>query len=141
MVELEDEPDLTVAELRQRLIVHGEHIVPVEAHGAAGRPIQRSQNVQEGRLADAGRADDGHQLAALDLQAHALQHVDLALVQLEGFVEVDGRNHHSYRKASAGSRRAACRQGWIVARNVMVIADTATVTTSMILMFTGMRLR
>ena len=40
MVELEDEPDPPVAELRQRLVVQGEHIVPIKVHGPAGRAIQ-----------------------------------------------------------------------------------------------------
>src|SRR5919197_2200259 len=40
---------------------------------ATGRPLERPHQVEEGRLAGAGGADDGHELAGADAEANALQ--------------------------------------------------------------------
>src|SRR3989442_952693 len=57
------------------------------------RATQSAEDVEQSRLTHTGGADDGRQLAALDLQAHALQHVDHGLVQLEGFFEIARFDH------------------------------------------------
>jgi hypothetical protein len=47
--------------------------VPFEPVAAAGGTIEAAQDVHQGRLAGAGGADDGQELAALDLQVDAAQ--------------------------------------------------------------------
>ncbi len=45
---------------------------------------QADQHAQQGRLADAGGADDGHERAARNRQVEAAQHLGATAVALEG---------------------------------------------------------
>ncbi len=45
---------------------------PADAHLASGRLLQAGDDVERGRLAAAGRAQQGHELAVLDAQVHVL---------------------------------------------------------------------
>src|SRR6266849_2858176 len=89
VVELEDEADLAVAEDRQLGLRAGEHVPPVEEEATPARLVERSQEMEEGRLADPGLAHDGDALARLDLQVEPGQHlydgrtVDIALLELD----------------------------------------------------------
>ena len=75
MERLEDEAELLraepveVADLRERLAV--------EVDLAGGGLVQRAQQVQQGRLAAAAGAHDGHVLAAADADRNVLDGVDL----------------------------------------------------------------
>ena len=60
---LEDEADPPAPQRGQLPVGQRGDVVPVDAHGAAGRPVQGADDVQHRRLAGAGRADDGDQLA------------------------------------------------------------------------------
>ena len=102
----------------------------VEPDPAAGRRQQPGDAVQRGRLAAAGRAEQGDELALLDGQRHVAQRVDdaeLAAQPVEPqFLEVGGvdaslgllradllvpnaeRLHHRVRRPAAG--RSACRR-------------------------------
>ena len=89
---LEDEADLAVANFGQAIIVHLAHVLSVEQIHAAGRHIQRPQDVHQGRFAGAGRAHDGHHLAGVDLQRDAAQGMHLKVahaVDLGHVTDVD----------------------------------------------------
>ena len=51
------------AQRRELALAHRRHVVPGHPHDAGGRPLQRAHDVQQRRLARAGRADDRGQLA------------------------------------------------------------------------------
>ena len=57
---------------------------PSIMHVAGGRILQPGDDAQQRRLAAAGRADEDDELAILDLEVDALQHLDPA----EGFADV-----------------------------------------------------
>src|SRR5208337_2981801 len=59
VVGLEHETDLTVPHGGELLIVQGAQFLPVERDGAAGGPVERADDVEQGALARTGRANDG----------------------------------------------------------------------------------
>ena len=95
MVKLKNKADLPIAEFRQPLVGSREDVFSIEADGPAGRTIEGSQNMQEGRLSYSRRSDNGHDFATLDLQADAVEHMDVGLAQPERLVEIDCGNHQS----------------------------------------------
>src|SRR6185437_4532840 len=73
---------------------NGHEIFATDERSARGRLIQSVEDVQQGALPGARRADDGHQLATLDLQVQPTQGNDLQicdLVDLEEVFAVDVR--------------------------------------------------
>ena len=89
---LEDEADGAVAELGDLRVVHREHERPSKSISPGGRRVQRAEHVQEGALARAGRADQRDELALLDVERDAAQHVDALAVQevaLEDVAELE----------------------------------------------------
>ena len=60
------------------LFLRDVHAVKVDL--ARRRHLQQVQRPQQRRLAGAGRADDDHHVAALDVDAHIVERLDLALV-------------------------------------------------------------
>ena len=76
MVELEDEADLAVAERRQIALVHRRQRLAAEPDLAGGRTVERTEDVQQGALADAGLADDHDLLAGVHVQVELAQHFD-----------------------------------------------------------------
>jgi hypothetical protein len=50
--------------------------------------IERAENVQQGRLADAGAPDDRKTFPGLDAEVDTPQHFDLAVAGLKGLVEL-----------------------------------------------------
>ena len=85
-VVLPDEADLGPLVLHQLLLAEAEQVQPVHIEPSGGGPVQAADHIQEGALAAAGIADDGHELAALHLAVHTLQGHDLGLV---GLVDLD----------------------------------------------------
>ena len=79
-MELEDEADLAVAERRLLALAQPEDVDAVEQHRAAGRLVERAEDVQQRALADAGLSDDGDRLAGGDLEVEVDQHVDAPAV-------------------------------------------------------------
>ena len=77
MERLEDEAEL----LRPQPVETADPRVglAVEIDLARGGPIERAEQVQQGRLAAAAGAHDGHVFAAADVEAHVLQGMDLAV--------------------------------------------------------------
>ena len=73
---LEDEADPPCAQRGQPPVGHARHVVPGDPDGPLGRPVERAEEVQERRLARAGRADDRDELAALDPEVDRLEGVD-----------------------------------------------------------------
>ena len=69
---LEDEADLAVADVGELVDVELRDLLAVEAVGAAARRVEAADDVEQGRLAGAGRTDDGDELAGLDLEVEPL---------------------------------------------------------------------
>ena len=59
------------------------HLLSLKANGAAVRLLQQIQAPKEGGLAAAGGADDGNDLALVNVQIKALEHLQLAKVFLQ----------------------------------------------------------
>ena len=72
---LEDEPDLAVAHDCELVVVEAADVDPVEEVAAAGRHVEAADDVHQGALAAAGRADDRDEVAALDREGDAAQSV------------------------------------------------------------------
>ncbi|MBA2297469.1 MAG: ATP-binding cassette domain-containing protein [Actinobacteria bacterium] len=66
--ELEDETDVPPAKPGQLVVLQGRDLHAVDLDRAARRPVEPGENVHESRLARAGRAHDGGQVTAGDLQ-------------------------------------------------------------------------
>ena len=81
---LEDEADLLVADGRDLEARELVDVVSLQAVGAGGGGVEAAEDVHEGRLAGAGRADDRHHLPALDLEVDPLQRVNRDLAGVVG---------------------------------------------------------
>ena len=109
-MELEHEPDLAVPDGGQ----FGGALLPIgsaiEANRAAGRCVERPQQMQEGALAGPARADDGHELAPAHLEIDAGEDLDLRAVSPTVDLPEPRRlenRAHSWRIASTGVSDAA----------------------------------
>ncbi len=76
MERLEDDADVGSAGERQLVLAEGRKVTSGDVDLAARRPLEAGEYHQERRLAGAGGSDDGHGLAARDLEAHATQDFD-----------------------------------------------------------------
>ena len=83
VVELEDEADLPVAELRQPRGVHRRHVDAVEGDRAGRRGVERPQDLEQRRLADPRGADHRGHLAGREVEVEPPQHVDRPAAMLE----------------------------------------------------------
>jgi hypothetical protein len=79
VVELEHEPHVLAAVARERAVVGGHEVVVAEVHLAAGGRVEPAQDVQQGGLPAARRAEDHHELALEEVEVDALERVDLHL--------------------------------------------------------------
>jgi len=82
---LQHDPDLAA----QAVGRHVAHVVAVDQHRAAVHVVEARQQVDDGRLARAGRPDDGDGLARLGGQAHAAQHVLVLVVAHPHVAQLD----------------------------------------------------
>jgi membrane peptidoglycan carboxypeptidase len=73
---LEDEPDLLGAQLGAPGLLHRSGVVAVEVVVAGRRSVEQAQQVEHGRLARAGGADDGDVLAVVDAQVDRFEGLD-----------------------------------------------------------------
>ena len=75
---LVEEPDRLAAEAQPLATPHGDEVVPRDPRGPGGGPVQPREHAQQGRLAAAGRTDDGDELTGGDGQVEPLQrhHLD-----------------------------------------------------------------
>ncbi len=113
-MELVDEAQRAVAQRAALGLVEAGEVAARHLDAAGGGLVEPAEQVQQRALAAARRADDGHLLAAADLEVDRRQdgHVQLALN--EGLGEPAGaqhRLHHSYLSASAGCVRDARQAG------------------------------
>ena len=74
---LEDEADPPVPERGQVLPAEAEDVGPCDAERAAVGGQQGAEDLQEGGLAGAGRAHDGHDLALFHLEINALEDLEV----------------------------------------------------------------
>ena len=70
---LEHEADLGRPEPGQRPVAQRGHVQPGDPHRAAGRPVQRAGQVQQGAFPGPGRAEHRDQFPGRDGQAHPAQ--------------------------------------------------------------------
>ena len=90
---LEDHGDLATAQVAHLGLAVGQQVLPVEADAAAlDAPGRLGQQAHEGQagdaLAAAGFADDAERLAFVELEGHAVDGVDGALVRSEANDEI-----------------------------------------------------
>ncbi|HUI36577.1 MAG TPA: ATP-binding cassette domain-containing protein, partial [Gaiellaceae bacterium] len=74
--ELEDEADVLAAQLRDLVVAELAKLRAGDVWIAAGRPVERGQDVHQRRLAGPRGPHDGRQLALLDFQRDSTQSVD-----------------------------------------------------------------
>src|SRR6185437_11512493 len=114
---LEDEADLVGADAGELAVAELRQARRAELHRSGGRAVERAEHLQQGRLAAAGRALDGDELAVRDLQGDVVERDNLAagLAVLLGDVR-EGVHEDSFwsgeaqateRRAAAGRRREA----------------------------------
>ncbi len=80
IVELEDEADMIAAVKRQLALVHPGEVVLMEQHLAGGRPVESTQDIQEGGFAGTRRSQQNQDFGIEDIEVDAAQggNVDLA---------------------------------------------------------------
>jgi hypothetical protein len=92
---LEDEAEPPGPHLGQLRIGQPRRVRARDAHGAGGRPFERAEDAQEGRLAGAGRAGHGDRLSGLHDQVDAGERGDpgRTRIGLADRVEFERRGH------------------------------------------------
>src|SRR5262249_42862340 len=79
---LEDEPDLSVADLGALVAAEAGHVHSVEKIAPGGRPVEAANDVHERALAGSRRAHDGDELGGSDREGDAVESADLDLAHL-----------------------------------------------------------
>jgi hypothetical protein len=69
--ELEHQADGAAPPGREARLAQGVHVGAGDTHRAAGRAVDAGQQVEQGRLAAAGAADDRHELSRRHLEIHS----------------------------------------------------------------------
>ena len=72
VVELVHQPHLAAAEHRQLLVGASVHVGAIQQHVPRGGPIHAADEVQQGGLARARRAHNGHELALFHAEGHVI---------------------------------------------------------------------
>src|SRR5262245_5409332 len=142
VIELVHEPHLVATVPRQRRLAPREQILTLEPHPTRGRPIKRAQQMQQGRLADAGSAHQRHHLADTDLDGDAPEHADdlgtRPVLALQVLADEKRFGHaYSYRSTSTGWSAPARRAGMMVAKNESTSAAPTIITKSVVVSFMG----
>ena len=112
---LEDEPDPGGPQVGHVVVGHGGHVEPGDPHLAAGGPVERSHQLQQGGLARPRRADDPDQLPLANGEVHPPQGLDgrLAGIALGHVVDIEHRHPGlGEGEAVAGRDRVAVGCGW-----------------------------
>src|SRR3954452_24973095 len=109
MIALEHEADVLLVQLDAVLRLHPVHLEIQELELAGPGAIQHPEDAQQGRLPRAGRPHDRDELAFLDLQVDAAQHVTPAIAAFIELLEVPKCNHlpPPRRLANRAGRRGA----------------------------------
>jgi hypothetical protein len=71
VVKLKNKPDVVAAQGGQGIIVQRTDIDPVDQHRAAGRDVERTEDVEQRRFATTGLAHDSDEFASPDAQVDA----------------------------------------------------------------------
>ncbi len=98
VVKLEDEPDGLVAQRGEARAAERGGGLAVEKDGTAGGQVEGADAVQERRLAGARGADDGDELALVDVERDApqdLERAPIVVVRLVDVFDFDERRGHS----------------------------------------------
>ena len=74
-MELEDEAQVAVTEVAERLLRKRGGVNRVDTYGTAVRTVEGADNLQECRLASATGADDADDLAAVYVEVNAFQYL------------------------------------------------------------------
>jgi len=95
VIALENEAEVFAAQFGQFVRVQLAGAAAVHAVVAAGGAVQAAQDVHQGRLARARRADDGHHFPGLDGQVDVLEHGDGLLARGKLAADPGQRNKRS----------------------------------------------
>src|SRR5262245_42212733 len=93
---LEDEADALVAHFRARGRRECGDFVTVECVLALGRRVEEAEDREERRLAAAGRAGDGEELAARDVEVDAVERMRLEVVRVEDLGDAREADHRLF---------------------------------------------
>ena len=128
VIALKHEADVLLVQFRALLRIQTMDRLIHEVVLAGPRAVVHAEDVEQRRLAGARRPHDRDELALLDVDVHAPQHVGAADAVRVGLFDVPQRNQHGYSVLSAtiGSTRVARRAGRYAARSstVMSVAQT-----------------
>jgi len=86
---LKDEANLLVPDAGELVVVHLARLLAVQQVGALAWRVQAANQVHQRRFARAGRSHDGHVFAALDLNGHPPQGMNLFGAHYIGFPQID----------------------------------------------------
>jgi hypothetical protein len=111
MMELKDESNTAVSELRLFLVRQLKQILSFKEHGAARRSVKRTQDMQQRALSSSGGAHDGQHLATRNRQIDALQDSQFKTGHLKGFGKVNGFNHKRWLLNSVSMLKKVIQQG------------------------------
>ena len=103
LVELEHEAQPRAAEAGQLAAPQGKHVGAVDADGAAVRPVERTHDLQQRRLARTAGADDADDLAPTDVQVYPPEHLEAS----ETFLDTVKFYHKGWYADAAADRKPA----------------------------------
>jgi hypothetical protein len=91
VMELEDETNLLVSDSGQIPGRPSDNRSPSNKDPPLGGPVERAENVKQGRLPSSARADDGHRFSTSNLEAHPPQNFEFTPVsEAKDLVEILG---------------------------------------------------
>ena len=112
VVLLEDEADGALAEIVALGVGHVGEVASIDGDAAGGGRGEAAEDVEEGRLAGAGGADDGEELAAGDIHGDAVERIHVDFADGVGLEEVsdldDGCVVHGRKKRLQGLVGEVC---------------------------------
>jgi len=73
VIVLEDKADVAAAEDGELFVVHFRQLFVPDNHGSAGGSVQPAHHVKQGGLAAAGGSHNGHKLAVIYREVHAVK--------------------------------------------------------------------
>ena len=109
---LENESDAAIADFRQLVARDSGNGLAAQLIFAGRRRVEAADKIHERRFAGAGRTDNGHHLAFVNLEVDALEGLDFHLAGVVSLADVfhpDDRHafSYSYLSVAAGSTDAA----------------------------------
>jgi hypothetical protein len=93
IIELEDEPDVLAAILREGAIVCRDEVVIAKPHLPACGRVESAQNVQQRRLAAARRTKNHDELALEEVEIHALEREHVHFSHVVGLLQSSRMKH------------------------------------------------